>query len=188
MKKLERTQIGDFLYKNKGSTGVARQGFYGLTRDVFELALTEYLKTGIDHLSEYDELTYLGWDLSGDEYSMEQISLLNRAMDHQTFWEIRALYTPEEIEEMLEHSMVSLSLINYRKSYSHRRKQGFTQKIKNDCKKRDEYKCKVCHSKEGLVIHHIKEVVKGGENELDNLITLCRNCHKKIHSKKGARK
>lgn len=44
---------------------------------------------------------------------------------------------------------------------------------------RDEHKCQKCDCADTLVIHHI-----GGSdlnNDLSNLITLCRACHQRLH-------
>ena len=52
---------------------------------------------------------------------------------------------------------------------------------------RDEHKCKLCGSNKNLDIHHIdfsgeSEVPN---NETNNLITLCRSCHMKVHKGKA---
>ena len=50
--------------------------------------------------------------------------------------------------------------------------------------KRDNYACRICGCKEAKFhVHHI-ETRKTGGNAPDNLITLCENCHEKLH--KGA--
>lgn len=50
--------------------------------------------------------------------------------------------------------------------------------------KRDNYTCRICGCKDAKFhVHHI-ETRKTGGNAPDNLITLCENCHKKLH--KGA--
>ena len=50
--------------------------------------------------------------------------------------------------------------------------------------KRDNYSCRICGCKEAKFhVHHI-ETRKAGGNAPDNLITLCENCHEKLH--KGA--
>lgn len=52
--------------------------------------------------------------------------------------------------------------------------------------KRDEYKCTKCNNKKRLEAHHIKKFSKYKELrfELDNGITLCKECHKEIHRKR----
>ena len=47
--------------------------------------------------------------------------------------------------------------------------------------KRDGFRCVICGSRHNLVCHHIIPVRCGGSHNLDNLITLCEDCHKKIH-------
>lgn len=47
---------------------------------------------------------------------------------------------------------------------------------------RDDYTCQCCKTKKGTMhAHHIIYRSKGGADTLDNLITLCENCHKKLH-------
>ena len=50
---------------------------------------------------------------------------------------------------------------------------------------RDNYTCQVCKAKNTrLEVHHIKYRSQGGTDDLDNLITLCVDCHKKVHAGK----
>lgn len=42
--------------------------------------------------------------------------------------------------------------------------------------------CLRCSSKADLSLHHVKHRSQGGSNDLDNLQTLCRDCHDYIHS------
>ena len=62
--------------------------------------------------------------------------------------------------------------------------------IKADIKKRDGYMCrkKGCYKpgkKIGgdvdLEVHHIKSLSKGGTNDYSNLVTVCTECHEKLH-------
>jgi 5-methylcytosine-specific restriction endonuclease McrA len=63
-------------------------------------------------------------------------------------------------------------------------------------KSRDRYKCTACsypadfrRKTRELHVHHIIPISEGGTNDLDNLITLCHICHRKIDSKhRGVRK
>lgn len=47
---------------------------------------------------------------------------------------------------------------------------------------RDGYRCQECKSLDDLDVHHIKAKLDGGDDSLDNLITLCRTCHIKTAS------
>lgn len=70
-------------------------------------------------------------------------------------------------------------------------------KVKNRYKKelpwayaaleRDNFSCQKCYITENLVVHHLDESRKFGwrkmNNELSNLITLCRHHHAEIHGR-----
>lgn len=50
---------------------------------------------------------------------------------------------------------------------------------------RDGYKCHICKTKKknvNLEVHHIIFRSNGGSDEQENLITLCHNCHTKLHN------
>ncbi len=52
---------------------------------------------------------------------------------------------------------------------------------------RDGYKCHICKTKKQgvkLEVHHIIFRSNGGSDDADNLITLCHDCHKKLHDGK----
>ena len=47
---------------------------------------------------------------------------------------------------------------------------------------RDKYTCQICKAKNvRLEVHHIKYRSQCGSDDLENLITLCEDCHKKVH-------
>ena len=46
---------------------------------------------------------------------------------------------------------------------------------------RDGWRCQNCGSSENLHIHHLTKRSQLGDDALDNLITLCANCHHNHH-------
>ena len=49
---------------------------------------------------------------------------------------------------------------------------------------RDGYRCQVCKKHGKLEAHHVIEIHKGGDAwALNNVISACRDCHRKTHSK-----
>lgn len=56
-------------------------------------------------------------------------------------------------------------------------------------KKRDNYTCQCCESRDSLNAHHIYNFIDNMEKaiEMDNGITLCENCHKDFHKVYGKR-
>ena len=49
---------------------------------------------------------------------------------------------------------------------------------------RDGWRCQVCGSMQNLQVHHLKFRSHSGSDEEQNLITLCAECHERMH---GAR-
>lgn len=58
------------------------------------------------------------------------------------------------------------------------------RELRNKILKRDNYKCQKCNKMEKLEIHHIIHYELCKEHKDSNLITLCRNCHRKEHFKR----
>jgi 5-methylcytosine-specific restriction endonuclease McrA len=61
-----------------------------------------------------------------------------------------------------------------KRSYAH-------NKAQREGKKRDNYTCQACGSTIRPEGHHILDFQFGGAADKDNIITLCQNCHKKLH-------
>lgn len=81
-----------------------------------------------------------------------------------------------------------LAIKRGRKDYSHLRKEikssklrrGIPPKLRYEIFKRDNFRCILCGcdaKNDILVIDHIKPVVCGGNNDQNNLRTLCRECN-----------
>jgi len=79
--------------------------------------------------------------------------------------------------------------------FSKPRKIRWTQRVWKSCKeiRREYYKarakmqakithCRICGDDEDLEVHHIRPVKEGGSNAEENLIVLCRHCHRVAHS------
>ena len=67
------------------------------------------------------------------------------------------------------------------KEYQNGDAKGFYN-VKQAVLSRDNYTCQLCgKQKEHLHVHHIVFKSKGGSNRMDNLVTLCSECHEKIH-------
>ena len=45
----------------------------------------------------------------------------------------------------------------------------------------DGYKCQMCGTGKNLQVHHISYEHLEQEKEIDDLVTLCKECHKKVH-------
>ncbi len=55
------------------------------------------------------------------------------------------------------------------------------QKTQRLGKERDRYICQVCGSRINPEGHHIINYQFGGAATADNIVTLCRDCHKQVH-------
>jgi len=46
---------------------------------------------------------------------------------------------------------------------------------------RDGWRCQFCGSMQNLQVHHLKFRSQSGDDEEQNLITLCADCHEQMH-------
>jgi predicted RNase H-like nuclease (RuvC/YqgF family) len=61
-------------------------------------------------------------------------------------------------------------------------KKIIPKKIRIEVLERDEYRCRDCRCKSSVYnLHHIIPRSEGGEETVDNLITLCEHCHIERH-------
>lgn len=54
-------------------------------------------------------------------------------------------------------------------------------RVQKQGKVRDLYVCQVCGSKNCPEGHHVLNFQHGGAANKDNIVTLCRSCHKEVH-------
>lgn len=85
-------------------------------------------------------------------------------------WRISDWYTNNTLSESSE-----------RLSYNY-------QRWRKDVLKRDDYKCRICGASQNLHVHHIKPFnkFKDKRTSIDNGVTLCRECHKRVHKEKDS--
>ena len=59
--------------------------------------------------------------------------------------------------------------------------------LRQMCLERDKWECQKCGATESLHSHHIEGAVQNKmiSNDLDNVITLCKTCHKEVHQQEG---
>ena len=59
-------------------------------------------------------------------------------------------------------------------------------KLRDQVLKRDGWKCQNCGSSIDLHVHHLVKRSNLGSDALENLITLCSNCHRQRHGNSSA--
>lgn len=65
-------------------------------------------------------------------------------------------------------------------------RNGVTKEIRETILQRDNNRCKLCHYRHNepymMQVHHIVPVSNGGDDSHENLCSLCKPCHMKVHS------
>jgi 5-methylcytosine-specific restriction protein A len=65
-------------------------------------------------------------------------------------------------------------------------RNGVGQELRNFILDRDDHVCSLCNVRDASIgrmqVHHIVPVANGGLDDYDNLTTVCRLCHIKIHT------
>jgi 5-methylcytosine-specific restriction endonuclease McrA len=56
------------------------------------------------------------------------------------------------------------------------------EKLRQRVLRRDRWRCQCCGSMTNLEVHHHNFRSHSGKDTEDNLITLCNNCHGRLHS------
>jgi 5-methylcytosine-specific restriction endonuclease McrA len=57
------------------------------------------------------------------------------------------------------------------------------QELHRQVLERDGWRCQLCGSMQNLQVHHLKFRSQSGSDEEPNLITLCAECHARMHRK-----
>jgi hypothetical protein len=74
----------------------------------------------------------------------------------------------------------------YPKGFKHGSSREVDPYIRKLCFERDEWMCQKCNSDKNLHCHHIQSYAQNKilANDIDNCITLCKDCHKEVHKQK----
>jgi CO dehydrogenase/acetyl-CoA synthase alpha subunit len=56
-----------------------------------------------------------------------------------------------------------------------------SKRVRKEALRRDNYECIECGKNENLNVHHVIPISEGGEDSLNNVITLCIDCHIEAH-------
>lgn len=62
-----------------------------------------------------------------------------------------------------------------------RRRGRFWDRRRREALDRDGWRCRDCGRAGALQVHHIVPIEAGGTDDLDNLRSLCKDCHHKRH-------
>lgn len=166
IKWLRSNPIGVFVYGN-----------YDLKWGILQRALEEFIVTGQSDLIErHQEWTVGDWKL--EEYKKEGRHQSN-PLTLEELYKLKFLKEFWKDKTNLDTITELLIREESKNKYPHLRKKGFTQALKNECKSRDGYQCVICKSSNDLEVDHIRPLIHGGNNNLNNLQTLCQICHLK---------
>ena len=69
-----------------------------------------------------------------------------------------------------------MSIVDQRKSRVKFNPDGYRE-LRQQLLRRDNWRCQICGSMHNLEIHHKRFRSQAGEDEEQNLITLCNSCH-----------
>ena len=67
-------------------------------------------------------------------------------------------------------------------SKNHRMLSGWQwERLRRAAFDRDGWRCQDCGKAAAMEAHHVKPLEDGGANTVENLLTLCRDCHIRAH-------
>jgi len=170
-------KISDFIKDSE--LLVSARGGYNVVGRHLDLALSEWLETGVSPMSEHIKLTHIKWSGYNPSHDYDTLHLLDALIDNDTFWHwsiwFNDLGEVKEIRDKLE------SELKTHESYPNRRRIANAFNAKKSTRvavfTRDDCRCVNCGSSDNLSIDHIHPVRLGGDNGLDNLQTLCNSCN-----------
>lgn len=184
-------KIVSLLYEQEWSAWVHRLWMYDLEKEVFEIAVREYIETWVNHLTEYDNIKYLYWRAKygnfHTEISMPDIEIFDKCIREDSFWNIKAVYNKEDLDFISYKVEMARNEHRYLESYSGMRKKAQAH-ISNKKNRERIFSskwaiCVFCWSTDKLSVDHIAPVSKWWGNEDENLQILCKSCNSKKSNK-----
>lgn len=119
-----------------------------------------------------------------DRFSPTMISKINSHIREIEF--IKSILPIKEL--ILETGKFDTTLLDHKdeafnRHWGYQKGPAYGYKNNHDVTlNRDNYTCQCCKTKKGtLHVHHIVYRSNGGSDKMENLITLCEDCHKKLH-------
>ena len=169
---------------------ISRQGNYGVPKFILEESLKTYSEDGnLDPLMCYEKVVHASWIVPDDGYylTIEDLLFIESFLAGEEYWLPEQIINPSTIDTVSRVAKYSREQNHLYSSYKHRRRESLRvtgkAELREQVFKKSNYKCVKCKSPVKLTIDHIKPVLKGGGDEVENLQTLCRPCN----SSKGAR-
>jgi len=105
---------------------------------------------------------------------------------HAEFRKINRPSVPHSSESILIFFWEDLGLLpvgSWKKhcaEVNNERRRGFDTPRRKKLKKNQI--CERCGSSENLIVHHKVSIICRGTHDIENLVVLCKDCHKRIHS------
>lgn len=134
-------------------------------------------KRNIDLISDYES----------EKYLMAELVAKYHISSSRIYAIIKRARTPKQPRILLKDrkpfdiSDYDLPVPNW---FIEKQKRAIRRRIEDEpwaleALERDDYKCVDCGTEKSLVVHHLDESRKTGKlnNDLQNLVTLCRHCH-----------
>lgn len=85
-----------------------------------------------------------------------------------------------KVDVLIDRRQDALTYIGSAVDFNDR--MGFTENVKARVIARDDHQCYICHDDTYIEVHHKLPQNLGGGHEEDNLVTLCRRCHRHVET------
>lgn len=151
-------------------------GYYYTHPEDFKFALKKSLESGENIFEELNRIIGLSIR-SSDNFSPEDMAFYSKVTSGKSVLNLNDILCEEDIKK------IKNTVAGHKRKNTHHYKmrQGFTEKLKERVRNRDNNKCTKCDETNDLEVHHILPLIDGGDNSMDNLVTLCHKHHRQAH-------